>query len=96
MTKKELKEGCSFHEFGRGRNKVNAIYLEWKSNEYGRGFKYGVACEIENATRAELFDYLYDWVVNNVYLPYYVYSRFAQYDKQRFKAPITFDYRTWN
>jgi len=96
MTKKEFKEGCSFHEFGSGRNKVNAIYFGWKSDKFGTGFKYGVAAEIESCTKAELFDEMYKWIENGIYLPYYVYSRFAQYDSQRFKAPLTFNYRTWN
>jgi hypothetical protein len=96
MTKKEFKEGCSFHEFGSGKTKVNAIYFDWKSDEFGRGFKYGVAMEIENGTRADLFDHMYNWIHNGIYLPHYIYSRYAQYDIQRFKAPITFSYRTWN
>ena len=98
MTKKEFKEQCSFHEFGRGRNKVNAIYFDWQSNEFGVGFKYGVAMEIENGTRADLFDELYEWVTSEgaKYLSHWIYSRVATYDSQRFKAPITFNYRTWN
>jgi hypothetical protein len=97
MTKKDFKEHCDFnHVYGRGKQRINAIYCEWKSNEYGRGFKYAVATSIENCTKAELFEHLYQWVVNGVYLPYYVYSRFAQYDKQRFKVPLSFNPQTWN
>jgi hypothetical protein len=97
MTKKDFKAECDTdHVFGRGRNKVNAIYLDWKSDEFGRGFKYGVAAEIENCTKAELLDHMYNWIEKGIYLPYYIYSRFAQYDKQRFKCPITFNYKTWN
>ena len=98
MTKKQFKEYCSFHEFGRGRNKVNAIYFDWKSDEFGRGFKYGVAAEIESCTKADLFNELYDWVTSegSKHLSHWIYSRFAQYDSQRFKCPITFNYNTWN
>lgn len=97
MTKKEFKELCDFgHVYGRGRTRINSIYVDWVSNEFGTGFKYAVATSVENCTKAELFDFLYNWIQNGVYLPYFVYSRFAQYDKERFKVPIGFDYKNWN
>jgi len=97
MTKKDFKEQCDMnHVYGRGANRVNAIYANWQSNEFGRGFKYAVATSVENCTKAELFDHIYNWVVNGVYLPYYVYSKFAQYDDQRFKVPIGFNVKNWN
>jgi hypothetical protein len=97
MTKKEFKTKCDFgHVYGKGARRINAIYVDWKSDERGRGFKYAVAASVENCTKAELFNHLYNWIENNVYLPYYIYSRFAQYDNQRFKVPITFNPKTWN
>ena len=96
MTKKEFKEQCYFQVFtGRGV-RINAIYLDWKADDNGRGYKYACATDTKNCTKAELFDHFYKWITNNVYLPYYVYSRFAQYDKQRFKVPLTFNPQTWN
>jgi len=97
MTKKDFKTRCDQnHVYGRGANRINAIYVDWEQNEFGRGFKYAVACPVRDCTKAELFDHLYDWIVNGVYLPYYVYSRFAEYDRQRFKVPIGFSYSGWN
>ena len=97
MTKKDFKAECNLdHVFGRGKKKVNAIYLDWKDNEFGRGYKYGVAASIENCTKAELFDHMYNWIEKSIYLPYYVYSRFAQYDSQRFKLPMSFNSNSWN
>lgn len=97
MTKKDFKTRCDFnHVYGRGQNRINAIYVDWKSDDHGRGFKYAVATSVENCTKAELFDYLYNWIENGVYLPHYVYSRFAQYDSQRFKTPISFNPGSWN
>jgi len=97
MTKKDFKEQCNTdHCFGRGKGKVNAIYFDWKSDEFGRGFKYAAAASVENMTKAELFDEFYNWINNGVYMSYYIYSRFAQYDKQRFKLPMTFNPQTWN
>ena len=101
MTKKEFKTKCDFnHVYGRGANRINAIYVDWKSERNGEnyivGFKYGVASSVENCTKAELFDHLYNWIEKNIHLPYYIYSRFAQYDSQRFKVPIGFNHSSWN
>jgi len=96
MTKKEFKELTDVHVYGRGSNKINAIYIEWADTIEGRGFKYAVASSVENCTRAELLNIAYDWIVNQKYAPYYVYTRFAQYDKQRFKVPLSFNYNNWN
>lgn len=97
MTKKEFKERCNLnHVYGRGKNKINSIYFDWQVNEYGRGFKFAVASSVENCTKKELFDHLYDWIINQANLPFYVYSKFAQYDNQRFKVPMTFNPQNWN
>jgi len=49
MTKKDFKTECNLeHVFGRGKKKVNAIYLDWKDNDFGRGYKYGIATSIES------------------------------------------------
>jgi len=97
MTKKDFKTRCDFnHVYGRGANRINAVYVDWKETEQGRGFKYGVATSVANCTKAELFNHLYNWIENQVNLPYYIFSRFAQYDSQRFKVPISFSYKSWN
>jgi len=97
MTKKDFRTRCDFnHVYGRGVNRINSIYVDWKESDNGRGFKYAVASSIENCTKAELFNALYNWIENDVHLPYYVFSRFAQYDNQRFKTPISFNYKSWN
>lgn len=97
MTKKDFKTRCDLnHVYGRGAQRINAIYVDWQSNDQGIGFKYAVATSVENCTKAELFDHLYNWIENGIYLPHYIYSRFAQYDNQRFKVPICFSYKTWN
>jgi len=65
ITKKEFKELCSFHEYGNGYKKRNAIYFGYKTNY---GFKYMVKTSVENAKKNELFNILYNWVVNEVSL----------------------------
>ena len=88
MSKKSFKEMCSFHEYGKGKTKRNAIYFDWKENDEGRGFKYMVKARVENATKKELFDVLYDWVANEVQPPWYVEYRYAHVDEKRFKVSI--------
>lgn len=97
LTKKDfLEKADTTHSFGMGKTKINAIYYDWQETPNGRGSKYAVASSVENCTKAELFNAMYDWVVNGVYLPHYIYSRFAQYDSQRFKYPMTFNSNQWN
>ena len=92
MTKKEFKENCSFHEYGYGRNKNNAIYFDWKDNDLGRGFKYGVAAAVEFETKADLFNHFYDWVHKQVEPPYSVRYKYAAEDHNRFKTPLALNW----
>lgn len=97
MTKKQFKEQCNTdHVYGRGAKRINAIYFDWKETDQGRGFKYAVATRAVNYTKAELLNTMYDWVVNGIHLPFHVFSRFGQYDNQRFKVPISFNVNSWN
>ena len=96
ITKKDFKEQCNFQVFtGRGI-RINAIYFDYKSDDFGRGYKYAAASGTENYTKAELLNEFYDWVIKGVHMNYYVYSRFAQYDKQRFKLSLSFNHNIWN
>ena len=88
MTQKEFKERCSFHQYGRGQNKRNAIFFDWKSGAGFAGFKFMVKTSIQNATRAELFKTLWNWVINEVEPEWWVEYRFAAQDENRFKVPI--------
>lgn len=92
MTKKEFKELCSFHEYGSGKTKRNAIYFDWKqdfSNEVNVvGFKYMVKARVENCLKSELFDILYKWVTGVEQVPWYAEYRYAETDQKRFKVAI--------
>jgi len=97
MTKKEFKEICDTgHVYGRGKNRINTIYIEWADTIEGRGFKYAVASSVENCTKAELLNIAYDFVVNEKPVPYYVFSKYARTDAERFKVPLSFHYQNWN
>jgi len=92
ITKKAFREFCSFHTYGRGRNRHNAIYFDWKQTDMGTGFKYGVAASIEFMTRAALFNELYDWVTREVEPQYCVRYKYAAQDHNRFKAPVCLNF----
>lgn len=89
MTQKEFKTECDFHTYTGGGEKHNVIYFDWKSDDKGRGFKYGIALDIQNGTKAELIRHAFNWINNNIELPYYVRYRFAMTDAQRFKVPLS-------
>lgn len=100
MTKKDFRTRCNTDHVFTGWNgkriRINVIYIDYKENEQGRGYKYAVASNLENCTKTDLFNIAYDWIVNQKFVPYYVYSRFAQYDNQRFKVPVSFNPNSWN
>jgi hypothetical protein len=96
MTKKAFKEMCSFHEYGKGSNKRNAIYFDWKTGQieqddttvWYNGFKFMVKTSVQNLSKAELFNEFYQWVVNEVQPNYSIQYRYAIKDTDRFKVSI--------
>ena len=91
QTKKAFREICDTgHVYGRGANRWNTIYFEWRDNDKGRGFRLAVAARASACTKAELFNHFYDWVTYNAQLPYYVLRRVAETEEQRFKVPLGF------
>ena len=83
MTKKEFKERCSVHEYGKGQKKRTAIYFDWSE-----GYKYMVKATVEDVKRPELFNILYDWVFNEIQPRWYVEYKYAFTDAERFKVSI--------
>lgn len=85
MTKKTFKEMCSFHEYGSGRLKRNAIYFDRQPN----GFKFMVKANVVNISKQDLFNQLYDWVTEKIQAPdWFVDYKYAKTDEERFKVPI--------
>ena len=105
ITKKAFKELCSFHAYGYGQRKYNAIYFDWRDHKntdeiISRGFKYGIASFIGNVNKKELFDIFYSWVIKGKKLPWFIYAKYAKNNSQRFKTPIclnldSFDYNNF-
>lgn len=95
MTKKQFKEQCSFHTYvgwNGSKLKHNAIYFGHQSNENGSGYKYAVAMDIKNGTKAELFEILYQMVTKEVIPPYYVRYKYAETDAKRFKVGLSLNF----
>jgi len=95
MTKKEFKEQCEFHEYtgwNGKRIKHNVIYFDYKQNDEGRGFKYAVALDIQNGTKAELIKHFYDWIHKSINLPWYVRYKFAETDVKRFRVGLSLNW----
>lgn len=85
MTKKNFKELCSFHEYGKGINKRNAIYF----NRGKFGFTHMVKASVTNYKKQELFNVLYDWVNEKIQqVPYDVQYRYAETEDKQFKVSI--------
>ncbi len=95
ITKKAFKELCSFHEYtgwNGHRTKHNVIYFDWQDTKNAKGFKYAVAMDIKNGTKAELFNVLYDWVTKEVQPIWYVRYKYAETDDKRFKVALSLNW----
>jgi hypothetical protein len=90
MTKKEFREKCSFHTYGKGGGRSNAIFYDWQNGNGYKwlGFKFMVKSNVRNIRKQDLFDILYDWVNDNIHPPYYVTYKYAETDEERFKVPL--------
>ena len=92
MTKKEFKEKTHSHVYSGNRTKTNVLFFDWQETNNGRGFKYGVASDVDNCCKKDLFNHLFDWVVNNIEPPYFVRYKYAMTDRQRFKTPLSLNF----
>lgn len=90
MTKKEFKELCDVHEYGRGKGKCNVIFYDWKVTEDKVGFSWAIKGYVQNIKRKELFDLFYLWVTGKIPYPDPFRTKWkrAMEDKARFKVPI--------
>ena len=99
MTKKDFKNECSYHVYGKGKNKKNAIFFDWKSGmstiptENGVyynfcGYKFMVSSNVQRFSKKELSDIMYLWISQEMYIPECPY-RFADTNEKRFKVPLS-------
>jgi len=107
MTKKDFIKNCDFHVYtGGGGKKHNVIYFDYKIIRdenaepdelmgkpiIARGFKYGIALDIKDGTKAELIKLAYNWIVKEIELPWYVRYKLAETDVKRFKVPLSLNW----
>jgi len=57
-----------------------------------RGWKYGVALDIKDGTKAELIKHAYNWIVKEINLPWYVRYKYAETDAKRFKPALSLNW----
>ena len=101
ITKKEFKENCR-HEVYTGwnghRTRKNAFFYDWKSGEtsegkYFTGYKYMMAANVKEMSKAELFKLFYQWVnnqIDNYEIPWNkIKFSLATNDEQRFKVSLS-------
>jgi len=92
ISKKEFKKQSDAHVFtgwNGKRIKHNVIYFDYQQGDGFKGFKYVVAMDIKEGTKAELEKHLYDWVNNEIEPPYNVRYKFAATDANRFRPQLT-------
>jgi type IV secretory pathway VirB6-like protein len=98
ITKKEFKNECrseTYTGWSGHRVRKNAFYFGYKSGEingkYFGGYKYMVAADYKDCSKADLLNLLYNWVTGKLEtaLPYYVKHRFAATDEERFKISLS-------
>lgn len=90
ITKKAFKEACSFHEYGKGQNKRNAIYYGLVNGDHlgYRGFRFMVKSEVRLLNKHELFNMFYLWVTEGVTPTWQATYRYAQTDDEAFKVSL--------
>lgn len=103
ISKKEFKTKCYFNEYGRGKNKVNAIWFDWLTKarienpryekDYFAGYKFMVSADVRDCKKDELFTVMYNWVLKQENVPWYVNYKYAETDNQRFKVPLSMKVR---
>lgn len=100
MTKKEFIECSHIGNYGKGKNKLIAVFFDWKEGDYTNengatcrfvGYKYMFA--FRGITKKQVIDQVYqflfnfsDVALNTMHTP--VKTRLAVDDKNRFKVPL--------
>lgn len=89
IRKKEFKERCSIHVYGKGERRRVALYYDWKEDIDNNihGYKYmikGYGC-----TKSTILNDGYDFFINNNYSELCWYDvKEAKTNQDRFKVSI--------
>ena len=87
-SKTGFKKLCDFHVYTGGGNKHNVLYYDRTS----KGNKFAVALDGEQGTKADLIKHAYNWICNDIALPYFVRYKYAIKDEDRFKVPLALNF----
>lgn len=90
LSKKEFKDGCNEHVYGKGQTKRNAIYYgEMLDNDGNwRGFQYMIKAQVCQCKLQELRNMLYLWVTGETDRPFCVETKYANTIEEAFKVSI--------
>jgi len=90
MTKKRVKTESNQQTYvgwNGHRIRINAFFFDYKQ---GCGYKYMLAANVNDMSKADLFNLFYDWVSGKTEkLPWFVKSRIAETDEKRFKISLS-------
>lgn len=86
LTKAEMKSKADLHRYGKRANGVNALFYNRNTN----GYEICVYARQINATKAQLENFLYDYLTGVVdEEPWWMVLVVAQTDEQRFRVPVS-------
>jgi len=101
ITKKSILELSIPQIFGRGRNKINLLWFDWKEGDYVEdgitkrfaGSKYMVAVI---GTKKEALNLMHEWLTTgNSVSSTGVICWIAKEDKNRKRLPLCFNWQSW-
>lgn len=92
MSFKEFKSRVRYDKYSNSRSTTHVFFFDWKEIGQDRGFKFAVAAETKNATKAETLNQFHRWVCKNINLDYYIRYKFAATDADRFKTPLSLNF----
>ena len=99
LTKKAFKEIIHYSCYTGNQVKFHCIYYDHDPGIYGErsaGYKYAYAVSSQDANKTELFNLVYNHITKKFPLPWWIYSRTADSDKNRFKVGISLDLSLFN
>lgn len=92
--KQHVKATNAYSKYTGHHEAHHVIFFDWLFDGENNicGFKYAVACDITQATKAEVLNAMYNWIFKDITLDFYIRYKFAITDKQRFKRPLSLDF----
>ena len=76
------------------QDSTHVIFFDWLRDDSNKieGFKYAVACDITQATKAEVLNAMYNWIFKDINLDFYIRYKYAITNNDRFKKPLSLNF----